>query len=87
MNIAKFKQGDLVRVCDEMPNFMSHFKCGGYAIIDHFDQYAKDGEINYAIRFIPKLEFGAWYDESQLTLISHPNAKELIDLIETLNRL
>lgn len=87
MNIAKFKQGDLVKIDDKMPKCMSHFKCGCYAIIDQYDQYLKEGEINYALRFLPKLEYCAWYYESQLTFISHPNAKELIDLIEILSRL
>lgn len=75
----KFKKGDLVKVDDKMPEWMSHFDCGmkAYIVGSYRDQYGggRSNEKQYTIMYQPEWLGGrkwtrsSWYDEHQLTLI------------------
>lgn len=91
----KFHKGDLVKVADKMPSWMSHFEAGmeAYIVGSYADQYhgGKDEEKMYTIMYQPKWLKGgkwsrtSWYKEDQLTLLKKRTLKT-IEFVEAENR-
>lgn len=85
----KFRKLTFVKVCDEMPRYMSHFHSGFVGIVDgtysqihggggrDLTQYClfrvKDGKV---------VGRGAWYDEDQLTEMDEQDSLKAEEMIE-----
>ena len=69
----KFFRGHRVRIASEMPQYMSHFPCGGEAIVvgSYSDIYGGNDINSYSLLLIePYGGMCSWYEEGQLTLVS-----------------
>jgi hypothetical protein len=72
----KFQRGDVVTIANEMPSFMSHFRCGCNAVVlgTYNDFYGKSKIDRYALHLEPDEDghgggHSSWYHECQLTLV------------------
>lgn len=73
----KFLRGHKVKIADEMPSWMSHFRSGCEAIVvgsyrDQFGGGKRDAQ-QYELALLDKkgkvYDTSAWYEEYQLTLV------------------
>ena len=87
----KFRKLSRVRVCDEMPDHMSHFDSGFEAIVEGtYSQLYGGGNIRdyslYKIDSEGKICNNiSWYVESQLTETPNQCSREAEDMIESYN--
>ena len=87
MKRQKFPRGTRVRVVDTMPPSMRHFPVGFEAIVEYTysQKYWGDDYKSYCLVMLDDNgnphNSTAWYDESQLTLVSD-NIEEGLRLIE-----
>jgi hypothetical protein len=74
---SRFKHGDLVKVADDLGEWMAHFQKGCEAIVDYSfaDKFGYGDEESYGI-FIKGSGTTSWYPGSVLTFIRH--APELL---------
>ena len=79
----KYKNGDLVRIADDLGPTMRHFRSSADAIIlySYNDKFGCGDTDNYALH-IKDSGFHAWYKEHQLTLIE----KNRLDLLDEWER-
>ena len=69
MDNQKFNKGDLVRVDEQMPRHMAHFKAGCEAIVigSYADRYGGENTDSYTIHIRGSGRV-SWYHEAQLTI-------------------
>lgn len=72
MKEQKFKHGDVVKIADEMPAWMSHFESGQEVCIlsSYRDQFGGDNVNDYTVMFLDG-SICSWYPESLLTFVRH----------------
>lgn len=85
MPLQKFHFGDMVKIDDELPEIMGHFRSGEVGIVDgsYYDKYpssagGRDTSHTYGLHFSDG-GYSSWYYESQLTLISRNEIDKLED--------
>ena len=59
----KFYRGDIVKVCKEMPSYMSHFESDYKALVEEVNGNS------IALRNLKTGGYAAWYEPNQLTFI------------------
>jgi hypothetical protein len=75
--VQKFQEFDLVKIADDLGEYMSHFTSGVEAIVlySYREKYHCGSEKDYAL-YIRGKGHTAWYHEEQLTLV-RPGAKDV----------
>ena len=89
---AKFRRFTFVRVCKNVPSFMSHFDSDFYAITgdSELSTLRQDGTRIFEYTLY-KFENGkvvnelAWYYESQLTALENQDREKYEELVEQYN--
>jgi hypothetical protein len=88
--LQKFRKNTFVRVCDDMPEHMSHFTCGVDAIVSNTYSQANGGKDvkSYSLYLIKDGRIYnpcAWYDEDQLALLEKHSYEDAEQMIEDYN--
>lgn len=83
--------GDLVRVADEMPSGMSHFRSGGEAIVigSYSDLYYHGEPRNdkeFSLLFCDTGERSSWYPGDLLTFVRHATREDVLKAREARRR-
>ena len=83
----KFRKLSFVKVCDEMPQSMSHFDSGFDAVIEgtYSQIYGGKDIYNYSLFKIEDdkiVDSISWYEEEQLTLSESQDRDKAEDMIE-----
>lgn len=84
----KFPRGSRVKVCDEMPPWMTHFPSGFEAIVEYSyaQKYGGDDVTDYSLIQLSNenqpINGIAWYKSDQLTLLDDniENGLKIIDI-------
>jgi len=78
--MQKFQRGDLVKIVDKLPEYMSHFISGADAIVmySYADKYGGTDAPEYCLLIKNKGQC-SWYDEENLILIEKGRT-DLIDV-------
>lgn len=81
--IPKFIRGDIVKVCKNMPKYMSHFESDFRAII--LEASECQNIFQYSLLNLKTGNHQSWYQENQLTLIRRSNEKNIYKTKERLS--
>lgn len=86
----KFSKLSFVRVCDEMPESMSHFDSGFNAVVcgTYSQEYGGTDVGSYSLYMIKDgsiVNRVSWYHEDQLTLLNNQDKDKAEQMIEDYN--